>query len=97
MKITTKTGFKFDLDERIIDDWRVVKAMGRADDTENPTEMLAGTIELVSLIFGKDETRLVEHIRKKNDGYAPMEALKDELLSVFEKAKAAKNSRSSQA
>lgn len=97
MKITTKSGFKFDLDERIIDDWRVVKAMGRADDTENPTEMLAGTIELVSLIFGKDENRLVEHIRKKNDGYAPMEALKDELLSVFEKVKTIKNSQSSRA
>lgn len=97
MKITTKTGFKFELDERIIDDWRVIKAMGRADNTENPTEMFAGTIELVGLIFGKDENRLVEHIQKKNDGYAPVEALKDELLSVFEKAQSVKNSRSSQA
>lgn len=97
MKISTKTGFKFELDERIIDDWRVVKAMGRADNTDDPTEMLAGTIELVGLIFGKDEERLVTHIMKKNDGYAPMEALKDELLSVFDKAKSVKNSQSSQA
>ena len=97
MKITTKSGFKFELDERIIDDWRVVKAMGRADNTDNPEDMLAGSIELISLIFGKDEDRLVEHIRKKNDGYAPMAALKDELLSTFERVKALKNSKSSQA
>lgn len=97
MKVTTKSGFKFELDERIIDDWRVIKAIGRADAKDDPEEMLAGSIELVSLIFGKDEERLVQHIRANNDGYAPMEALKDELLSVFTKVKALKNSRSSQA
>ena len=92
MKVTTKSGFKFELDERIIDDWRVVKAIGRADNKDNPEEMLAGSIELVSLIFGKDEERLVQHIQANNDGFAPMEELKAELLSVFTRIKALKNS-----
>lgn len=97
MKITTKSGFKFDFDDRIINDWRVIKAMGRADNTSDPEEMLAGSVELVGLIFGKDEGKLIEHIRQKNDGYAPTEAIKDDLLSVFNKVKALKNSQSSQA
>ena len=97
MKITTKSKFKFELDERIINDWRVMKAMGRADNTADPEEMLAGSIELVSLIFGEDEDRLIKHIMAKNDGFAPMDALKDELLSVFTQVKALKNSQSSQA
>ena len=96
MKITTKSGFKFDFDERIIQDWRVIKAMGRADNTDDPEEMLAGSVELVSLIFGKDEKKLIEHIQAKNDGFAPVDVIKDELLSVFNKAKL-KNSQSSQA
>lgn len=97
MKVTTKSGFKFDVDERILEDWRVVKAMGKADNSADPEGVLAGTIELVSLIFGADEQRLVEHIQKKNDGYAPTSALKEELLSVFTRVKALKNSQSSQA
>lgn len=97
MKVTTRSGFKFELDERIIDDWRVVKAMTKADNTDNPEDMLRGSTELVALIFGKDEDRLVRHIMEHNDGYAPVDALKDELLSVFTRVKALKNSRSSQA
>ena len=97
MKITTKSGFKFDFDERMADDWRVLKAIGMADNKENPDEMIAGSIELVTLIFGKDEKRLIEHIRAKNDGFAPIEALKAELTDVFMKARALKNSKSSQA
>ena len=96
MKISTKSGFKFELDERILDDWRVVKAMGRADNSEDPEEMLAGTIELVSMIFGKDEQRLMEHIMKHNDGYVPMKAMKEELVSTFTRAKSLKNSQTSQ-
>ena len=97
MKITTKSGFRFEFDERIVDDWRVLKAIGRADNKENADEMISGSVELVGLIFGKDEQRLIEHIQAKNDGYAPVEALKDELTDVFAKVKAVKNSQSSRA
>lgn len=96
MKVSTKSGFKFELDERIMTDWRVVKAMGKAD-SDNPEDMLTGSIELVSLIFGPDEEKLIEHIKAKNDGYAPVDAIKTELLDVITKVKAGKNSRSSQA
>lgn len=97
MKITTKSGFKLDLDERILDDWRVIRAMGKADNVSNPEDVIAGVVDLVSLIFGKDEDRLIEYIQSKNDGFVPMEVLKEELLSVFERARTIKNSRSSQA
>lgn len=97
MKITTKSGFKFDMDERILEDWRVIKAIGRADNSGNPEEMIAGTIDLVKLIFGAEEDRLVKHIQDKNDGFVPMSVLKDEINSVFTRVKALKNSQSSRA
>ena len=94
-RITTKSGFKLELDERILDDWRVVKALGKADDDKNPGEMLAASVELVGLIFGKDEERLMEHIKEKNDGFVPTTVIKEELLSVFTRLKSLKNSQSS--
>ena len=96
MKITTKGGFKFELDDRITDDWRVLRAISKADNSSNPEEMIAGTVELVSLIFGKDENRLIEHIKAKNDGFVPMSVLKDELLSTLTRANSLKKSQSSQ-
>lgn len=97
MKITTKSGFKFDFDERMTDDWRVLKAIGMADNKDDPDGMIAGSLELVTLIFGKDEKRLIEHIQSKNDGFVPVLAIKEELADVFTKARALKNSKSSQA
>lgn len=97
MKITTKSGFKFDFDERMVNDWRVVKAIARSENKDDHGEMVAGTADLVSLIFGADEKRLIDHIMKKNDGYAPVEALREELFDVFNKVNAAKKSQSSQA
>lgn len=97
MKVTTKSGFKFEVDERIITDWRVIESMGMADNADDPEEMIAGLRKLVGLVFGKDKDRLIEHLQSKNDGFAPVDAIKDELLSVFEKVKSLKNSKSSQA
>lgn len=95
MNVTTKSGFKFKVDERIVTDWRVIEAMAMADNADNPEEMITGCRELVSLVFGDDKNRLIEHIKKKNDGFVPMDAIKSELLSVFEKVNSLKNSKSS--
>jgi hypothetical protein len=92
MKITTSSGFKFDFDERLTDDWRVLKAISRADNRGNPEEVIAGCTDLVSIIFGKDEDRLIEHLKKQNDGFVPMEAIKNEIFSTFNQAKSLKNS-----
>ena len=96
MKGKTKSGFKFDIDERILDDWAFIKAIAKADDSENPSAMLAGTVELVSLMFGKNEKALMDHIRAHHDGFAPQEAVKDEILDVIEQSKNLKNSSSSE-
>ena len=96
MKGKTKSGFKFDFDERILNDWRFVKAIAKADNTSNPSAMLAGTVELVSLIFGDKEDALMEHIASKNDGYVPQDAIKDEIIDIIEQGKDLKNSSSSE-
>lgn len=96
MKGKTKSGFKFEFDERILNDWRFLKAVAKADDSSNPSGMLAGTVELVSMIFGDNEQALMDHIASKNDGYVPQDAIKDELLDIIEQGRDLKNSSSSE-
>ena len=96
MKGKTRSGFKFEFDERILNDWRFLKAVAKADDSSNPSGMLAGTVELVSMIFGDKEQALMDHIASKNDGYVPQDAIKDELLDIIEQGRDLKNSSSSE-
>ena len=96
MKITTKSGFKFDLDEKILNDWRFVEAIADGD-SEDEHEKLRGTRMLVNLMFGEEKNRLVEHLMNKNGGYAPVDAIRAEMESVLTKYNALKNSQSSQA
>lgn len=93
-KINTINGKKVDIDERVFDDWRFMKALNKAD-SDNGSEMIAGTVELVSLIFGKAEDTVMEAIAKKHNGYIPQEAVKDEILNAIDQIKALKNSQSS--
>lgn len=95
IKVKTLSGIKIDIDEKLFNDWRFIKAMQKAD-SKDPSEMINGTVELVSLIFGNQEDKLMEAISKKNGGYIPQEAIKDELVNVITQVKELKNSQSSQ-
>lgn len=96
MKITTKTGFKFNLDDKILADWRFIDAIAEADSTDEH-EKLRGTRTLIGLMFGDEKDRLIEHVMKKNGGYAPIDAIRAEMESVLTKYNETKNSQSSQA
>lgn len=87
----TKTGFKFKIDERIISDLRVFEQITILQNG-NPSEIMAATVTLVELIFGKDKKKLEEHIAKKNDGYVPIEVVTQELLDVLTSNQQLKNS-----
>ena len=95
MKITTKTGFKFEVDERIFTDYRFVDAIAQASDTENKVGELKATAELVNLVFGSQKKAFMDHIAKKNDGFVPAEIVNDELQYVFTEYNELKNSSSS--
>lgn len=96
MKVKTLSGIKCDIDERILDDWRFLKALKKADNKVDQSEAITGTVELVEIVFGKSEDAIMESIAKKNNGYIPQDAIKDELLNVIGQVKELKNSQSSQ-
>ena len=92
MKITTKTGFKFDVDERIFSDYRFVDAIAEASDPNDKVGELRATTKLVDLVFGDKKKAFMDHIAKKNDGYIPAEVVNNELQYVITEYNALKNS-----
>ena len=92
MKITTKTGFKFDVDERVFSDYRFVDAIAEASNPDDKVGELKGTTKLVDLVFGDKKKAFMDHVAKKNDGFIPAEVVNSELQYVITEYNAIKNS-----
>ena len=95
MKGKTKSGFKFDVNEAVLDDWATMKAIADMD-SGDASRVLQGTVKFVNIVLGKDEDALVEHIRSKNNGSCPQDAMYNEVMEIIDSLKEIKNSQSSQ-
>ena len=83
IKGKTNSGFKFEVDERVKNDWRLMKAI-QLTDSGNTADSLSGCVQLVTLLLGsKGEQELIEHIMKANDGYCPSDAMTTEVLEII--------------
>lgn len=84
MQGKTSTGFKYDIDDRILTDWRFAMALSKCQNSKG-MDQLAGAQEMVSLMLGEDGlSDLMNHISKKNDGFVPAEAVMAEVKDIFE-------------
>lgn len=83
MQGETKSGFKYEIDDRVLKDWRFVEAITEAD-KGNGVEQLVGARKMVHLMFGKDYDKFMEHLAEKNDGFVPAEAVMAEVKEIFE-------------
>ena len=90
----TKTGFSFEVDEKMLNDWRLTKALVKMQD-KNTVERFKGVDEALTLLLGDKVDKLMDHLIKKNKGYAPFEKLIAEVNDILNSVKAAKNSSSS--
>lgn len=96
LKGKTSTGFKFEVDERVLEDWRLITNIELAESADL-TDKVKGVTALVHLLLGNNEPKLMEHIAKKNDGFIPTEAIINELASIITTTKELKNLQSSHA
>lgn len=91
----TKSGFKYSIDESILEDWEVFEAI--ADMSSNDaSKIIKGTKDFVDLVLNSDKKRLIEHIREKNDGKCSVQMMSKEVDDIVTGAKEIKNSLSSQ-
>ena len=95
MKGETKSGFKSDVNEAVIDDWETMKAIADMD-SGDASRVLQGTVKFVNMVLGDEETALVEHIRSKNKGACSQESMFNEVMEIIDSIKEIKNSQSSQ-
>lgn len=85
-KITgkTQTGFPFSYDQRILTDWSFVSLLSElTDEKKKDTEKLGVMQKLLSTILGDEQTdELIKHVRKNNDGFAPIDVVMQELGDI---------------
>lgn len=86
----TKSGFKFSVDERAVKSWEFTEActMMLSDDS---TEQLRGSVQYVNAVLGKEKAKLIEHIKKKKDGFCETEDIVKEVAEIVQKVKELKN------
>lgn len=91
MKGKTSSGFKFEVDDRIIDDWRLLEAVSDTTSEDSIVQM-NGLVKCIRLMLGdKGLKDLKEHIAKSNDGYIPSTQMNAEVTDIMNACKA-KNS-----
>lgn len=94
IKGKTNSGIKFELDERIKNDARVLYMLVQIqDDKLNAERKGVLVFEMLKLIFGSSESVMafMDEVAQKNDNICSIEVLLKELNEIFE-ALGAKNS-----
>lgn len=91
----TKSGFRFSVDERLLDDWRLLSAIALTE-TQDASDQIRGAHELVSLLLGEKEKDLLDFIAKRNDGFVPTSQVTKIIAEIITEVKELKNSQSSE-
>ncbi|MCQ2211306.1 MAG: hypothetical protein MJZ34_13560 [Paludibacteraceae bacterium] len=84
IKGETKSGFKFEIDERVLKDWRVIRLVAKIEKNENPMD----TVEYIENVGNKILTekgfnKLLKHIEKQNDGFCLIDDVGNEIADIF--------------
>jgi hypothetical protein len=84
MQGITRSGYQFDIDDRILSDWRFTVALTKCQKMKDQFEGLEGIQEMVRLLFGNKYEDFLKFISDKNDGYVPAEVIMAEVQDIFE-------------
>lgn len=91
----TKSGFKYKIDERILDDWRLIEAVGDAESNDG-SRVVRGMTNLLEILLGDQADALKKHIADKNDGYIPKDIMLNTMIEIVKSSNELKNSQSSE-
>ena len=84
MEGITKSGFKFKVDERVLKDWRFTMALTKMENRKTAFDALQGMNEMAELLLGDQIGDFFNHIKEKNEGFAPFEVVTAELKEILE-------------
>ena len=96
VKGTTNTGFEFEYEERLLEDYDLLKAFGNYDKADTKMGQASAIADMLDFLLGDNQERLIEHIKELNDGFKPLSKIRDEIIDMVNASKDLKNSSSSQ-
>jgi hypothetical protein len=91
MQVKTKSGFKCDINDKILDDWRFTRSVAKTH-ADDDVERMNAAVDLVSLILRDNEEAYYKYVEKKNGGIVSEDIVTKDLVSIIEQVKAIKNS-----
>lgn len=80
--IKTKSGFEISISERILRDWRVVKALSRAYSSKKDASVIDAISDVLGVILGDNEERFYQHLMGE-DGVVSSEDVMDEAQEIL--------------
>lgn len=86
LKGKTKSGFDFEINEKRLKDWRLLRKIAAAD--ENPLL----TPELLDAILGQEQSKELENHLEDEDGIVDPELMSEDIASIFAAFSQLKNS-----
>ena len=86
MKGKTKSGFEFDIDEEIFDDYDFIEAYaGMMNTSAADGKQVTAAVDMIHLLFPKDEEeRLKAFVREKKTGRVSTTKLFNVVQEIFE-------------
>lgn len=83
----TKSGFKFEISERRLNNYELLELIGEVDEGQGQVFP-----KVVKLLFGDEQAKdFKDHLREE-DGIVPNDKMADEIKSVFESVNGLKKS-----
>lgn len=80
----TSTGFKFEIDEKAMDNMEFIDLLVDLEDTENEGKILLTTTKLIKLLLSEDMKKaLYNHVRDKKTGRVPVKATTKEIMEII--------------
>lgn len=81
IKGKTPTAFNFEIEEDVVDDYELLELI--ADVEEHPEKV----VKLIPKVLGeKQKDKLIEHVKKTNNGKCSVTSMMREMSAIFEGA-----------
>lgn len=90
MQVKTKSGFKCEINDKVLDDWRFTRAVALTH-SDDDSERMKAAVSLVSLVLRENEEEYYKFVESKHDGIVSEEIVTKDLISIIEAIKALKN------
>ena len=88
----TKSGFNYKYDERILNDYGLLEAIGDFDASSQKIEQVTALKRIIDYLLGDNREAFLEHIAKQNDGFRPLDVMQAEILEIINSSQQVKNS-----